>query len=119
MGNGYIFEGEIDEKDDEEINDIHSYCFKLLITITPKNIFIKYSPRYNAISIIQICREDKIDKNKINNELFKKYLSIYGIEYKDYEECYVEVKSIIDKYNSEKKLEIFINSDKIWEKKFL
>ena len=105
MGNGYIFEGEIDEKDDEEINVIHSYCFKLLITITPKNIFIKYSPRYNAISIIQICREDKIDKNKINNELFKKYLSIYGIEYKDYEECYVEVKSIIDKYNSEKNIQ--------------
>ena len=105
MGNGYIFEGEIDEKDDEEINVIHSYCFKLLITITPKNIFIKYSPRYNAISIIQICREDKIDKNKINNELFNKYLWIYGIKYKDYEECYVEIKNTIDKYNSERDIQ--------------
>ena len=65
MGNGYIFDGEIDNNNNEIINDIHSYSFKLLITITPKNIFIKYSPMYNAISIVQICREDKIDKNKI------------------------------------------------------
>ena len=87
------------------LNDIYSYCFKVLITITPKNIFIKYSPIYNAVSVIKICREDKIDKNKINNELFNKYLLIYGIQYKDYQECYIEIKSIIDKYNSEKNIQ--------------
>ena len=100
MGIGYIFEGEIDENNEEEINEIHSYSFKLLITITPKNIFIKYSPIYNAISIIQICREDKIDKNKLNNELFNKLLLIYNIEYKEYENCYNEIKNIINKYNN-------------------
>ena len=105
MGNGYIFDGEIEENNNEEINDIYSYCFKVLITITPKNIFIKYSPMYNAVSVIKISREDKIDKNKINNELFNKYLLIYGIQYKDYQECYIEIKSIIDKYNSEKNIQ--------------
>ena len=100
MGIGYIFEGEIDENNEEEINEIHSYSFILLITITPKNIFIKYSPIYNAISIIQICREDKIDKNKLNNELFNKLLLIYNIEYKEYENCYNEIKNIINKYNN-------------------
>jgi hypothetical protein len=99
MGNGYIFDGEIDNNNNEIINDIHSYSFKLLITITPKNIFIKYSPMYNAISIVQICREDKIDKNRINNELFNKLLFIYNIKYKDYENCYNEIKSVINKTN--------------------
>ena len=103
MGIGYIFDGEIDKNDNEIINDIHSYTFKLLITITPKNIFIKYSPMYNAISIIQICREDKIDKNKINNELFNKLLFIYNIKYKDYENCYNEIKSVINKSNDNNK----------------
>ena len=105
MGIGYIYDGEIDENDNEEINDIHAYSFKLLITITPKNIFIKNSPLYNALSIIQICREDKIDKNKINNELFNKFLKIYGIKFKDYEDCYTDLRNIIDKYNSEKNIQ--------------
>jgi len=99
MGNGYIFEEEIDDK--EIINEIHSYSFKLLITITPKNIFIKYSPIDNAISIIRISREDKINKNKINNELFNKLLLIYNIKIN--ENCYNEIKSIINKYNNYEK----------------
>ena len=99
MGIGYIFDGEIDKNNNEIINDINSYTFKLLITITPKNIFIKYSPMHNAISIIQICREDKIDKNRINNELFNKLLFVYNIKYKDYENCYNEIKSVINKTN--------------------
>ena len=92
MGNGYIFEGEIDDK--EIINEIHSYLFKLLITITPKNIFIIYSPNDNAISIIRISREDKINKNKIKNELFNKLLLIYDIKIN--ENCYNEIKYIIN-----------------------
>ena len=113
MGNGYIFEGEIDINNYEEINEINSYSFKLLITITPKNIFIKYSPIHNAISIIQICREDKIDKNRINNELFNKLLNIYDIEFKEYENCYNEIKNIINKYNSEKSNEIINYNNQI------
>ena len=113
MGNGYIFDGEIEENNNEEINDIYSYCFKVLITITPKNIFIKYSPMYNAVSVIKISREDKIDKNKINNELFNKYLLIFGIQYEDYQECYIEIKSIIDKYNSEKNIQNSSNKIRI------
>jgi hypothetical protein len=105
MGIGYIFDGEIDKNNYEEINEINSYSFKLLITITPKNIFIKNSPIYNSISIIKICREDKIDKNKINNELFNKFLLIFGIEYKDYENCYNDIKNIIDKYKSDKNIQ--------------
>lgn len=103
MGNGYVFEGEIDEGNPEEINEIHSYTFKILITLTPKSIFIKYSPLYNAVSIIQICREDKIDKNKYNKELFNKLLSLYDLKFSDYENCYNEIKSTTNKCLSEKK----------------
>ena len=97
MSNGYIFDVEIDVK--ENINEIYSYTYKLLIAITPKNIFIKYSPFYLAISIIQITREDKIDENKINNELFKKLLNLYNIKFEDYEDCYREIKLTLNKEN--------------------
>ncbi len=92
MGIGYIFEGEIDSI--EEINEISTYTFKLLIAITPIALFIKYAPLYNAISIIQICREDKIDKNKINVELFTKMLSLYNLKFSDYENCYNDIKAV-------------------------
>ena len=104
MGNGYVFEGEIDEENPEAINEIHSYTFKILITLTPKSIFIKYSPLYNAISIVQICREDKIDKNKLNTELFNKLLSLYDLKFSDYENCYNEIKGITNKCLSDKKI---------------
>ena len=92
MGIGYVFEGEIDSI--EEINEINSYTFKLLIEITPKGLFIKYTPLYNAISIIQICREEKIDKNKINVELFNKMLFLYNLKFEDFENCYNELKAV-------------------------
>ena len=96
--NGYIFEGEIDDKD--YINEIQVYTYKLLIIITPKNIFIKYSPLYMAISIIQIAREDKIEENKINNELFQNLIKLYNIQFEEYKDCYREIKAIIKKEKS-------------------
>ena len=96
--NGYIFEGEIDDKD--YINEIQVYTYKLLIIITPKNIFIKYSPLYMAISIIQIAREDKIEENKINNELFQNLRKLYNIQFEEYKDCYREIKAIIKKENN-------------------
>ena len=97
MFNGFVFEGEIDKK--ENISEIHSYAYKILINVTPKYIFMKYSPLYLAISIIQITREDKIDENKINNELFKKLLNLYNIKFEDYEDCYREIKLTLNKEN--------------------
>ena len=102
MGIGYIFEGEIDKNNLEEINEINNYAFKLLVAITPKNIFFKYSTLYSAISIIKICREDKLDKNKINNTLFDKLLDIYNITFKDCENCYNEIRFALDNDNSER-----------------
>ena len=95
ISNGYIFEGEIDNND--YINEIHLYALKLLIALTPKIIFIKYSPLYNAIAIIQICRENKIGESKINKELFMKLLLLYDIDYKDYEKCYKDMKEVLSK----------------------
>ena len=102
MGIGYIFEGEIDKNNLEEINEINTYAFKLLVAITPKNIFFKYSTLYNAISIIKICREDKLDKNRINNTLFDKLLDLYNIDFKDCENCYNEIRFALENDNSER-----------------
>jgi hypothetical protein len=98
ISNGYIFEGEIDNND--YINEIHLYTLKLLITLTPKIIFIKYSPLFNAIAIVQICRENKIDESKINKELFIKLLLLYDIDYKKYEKCYKDMKEILSNDNN-------------------
>ena len=95
ISNGYIFEDEIDNKD--YISEIHTYTYRLLIAITPKNIFIKYSTFHMALSLIQLTREDKIDGNKINEELFEKLLGLYDIKKKDYEDCYREIKAVINK----------------------
>ena len=102
MGIGYLFEGEIDKNNIEELNEINTYAFKLLVIITPKKIFFKYSPLYNAVSIIQICREDKLEKNKINNELFQKLMKLYNINLKDCENCYKEIKNALENDNSER-----------------
>lgn len=93
--NGYIFEGEIDNSD--YINEIHLYTLKLLIALTPKIIFIKYSPLYNAIAIVQIGRENKIGERKINKELFMKLLLLYDIDNKIYEKCYKDMKEVLSK----------------------
>ena len=95
INNGYIFEEEIDN-DQDYINEIQTYTYRLLIIITPKNIFIKYSPLYMAISVIQIAREDKIEENKINNELFQKLLTLYNIHFEEYKDCYREIKAIVN-----------------------
>ena len=102
MGIGYIFEGEIDKNNLDDLNEINTYAFKLLVGITPKNIFFKYSTLYNAVSILKICREDKLDKNKIKNDLFDKLLNLYNINFKDCENCYNEIRFALDNDNSER-----------------
>ena len=107
ISNGYIFEGEIDNND--YINEIHLYTLKLLIILTPKIIFIKYSPLYNAIAIVQICRENKIDESKINKEVFMKLLLLYDINYKKYENCYKEIKEELSKDSKATQIKIIKN----------
>ena len=108
ISNGFIFENEIDYKD--YISEIHTYTYRLLIAITPKNIFIKYSTFHMALSLIQIAREDKIDENKRNDELFEKILDLYDISKKDYKDCYREIKAVINKEKN--------NSNKLNKSKF-
>ena len=102
MGIGYIFDSEIDKINSEELNEINTYAFRLLVAITPNNIFLKYSPLYIAVSIIQICREDKLDKNKINNDLYYELLHLYDINFKDCDKCYNEIRFAIDTDNIDK-----------------
>ena len=75
------------------INTISKCAMKMLLNITVKNIFIKYSPMYISFSLIQIAREKYLDKNYINSKLFYDLVSLYGINHKDYKNCYKELKS--------------------------
>ena len=103
ISNGFIFEGEIENKD--YINEIQIFTFKLLIALTPENVFIKYSPFYLAVALTDISREEKIDKKKINAELFIKLLLLYGIDFEIYKKCYKELKDILIREDSYQKNE--------------
>ena len=92
MGNGYIFDCEINNID--LVKEIHDYSLKLLVFITPKYVFVKFSPMHIALSLIEISRETRI-KN-INYRLYDNLLKLYGIKFKDYEDCYLELKSLLE-----------------------
>ena len=126
---GIVFNCEIDDKNSiikikghrhTIINIINKYALKILLVLTLKNDFFKYSPIYIAFSIIQISRERFLDRNLINHDLFNKLINLYGINTDDYKNCYEELKLIISnnfiqkKKNEEEKIDInFDNNDKI------
>jgi hypothetical protein len=106
MSNGFIFEREVDDDEniDARVKEIYDHAYTLLVTITPRNIFIKFSPIYMAIALIEISREEKIDKNRINVQCFERLLILYDIEYDDYINCYNQTKALLNNDNSTKKI---------------
>ena len=125
---GFVFDCEIN-KDSEVIiinghrhlivNTIYKYCMKLLLNLTIKKIFIKYSPMYISFSLIQISREKFLDINYINKDLYNTLLNLYGISFEDYKKCYEEIKNEIEQnddtifeiYNKENLKEINHNEE--------
>ena len=108
---GFVFDCEIDKNNTiilinghrhSIINTISKYAIKLLLNITVKTIFFKYSPMYLAFSLMKISREKYLDKNLINNKLFNKLTNIYGVNYMEYKRCYKELKvEIEEKYDDD------------------
>ena len=107
---GFVFDCEVN-KDNEKIlinghrhlivNTIYKYVMKLLLDITIKNIFIKYSPIYIAFSLIQISRKKFLDNNHINNNLYNSLINLFGVYFEDYKKCYEELKKeLIEKEES-------------------
>ena len=105
ISNGIVFNVEVNN--DNEIilikghrhylvNTINKYAIKLLLNLTSKDFFFKYSPMYIAFSIIQIAREKYIDKKIIKQKLFFKLIELYGVDYSDYQKCYEEMKEEIN-----------------------
>ena len=102
---GYVFDCEINKSNEiilinghrhSLINSIHKYAVKKLLSITVKDIFIKYSPMYIAFSLMKLAREKFIDKEIINQKLFNKLTNLYGVSYTDYKKCYKELKEVDD-----------------------
>ena len=107
-GNGIVFDCEIDKKNTiiisnsdkiPIIDNINKYALSILLRLTLKNIFFKYSPIYITLSIIQISREKFLNKKLINNYLFNKLINIYGIHFNEYKNSYKEIKLEIEKDN--------------------
>ena len=110
ISNGIVFNCEVNNKTEvilikghrhSLLNTINKYAIKLLLHLTNKNLFFKYSPMHIAMSLIQITREKFIDKTLIKPKLFSKLINLYGINQKDYEKCYDEIKSDIKESNLE------------------
>ena len=110
--NGVVFNCEINKENEiilirghrhSLINAINKYAIKLLLNLTSKCLFFKYAPMYTAISLIQISRENYINKAMIKPKLFYNLIKIYGINPNDYTRCYEEIKrEINENSNSEK-----------------
>lgn len=105
MSIGYVFNTEVDSTNEiilvkghrhSLVNTINKLAIKLLLNLTNKDIFFKYSPIYIALSIIQYSREKYIKKNMIKPKLFFNFIEILGINYNDYQECYEEIKKEIN-----------------------
>ena len=136
IGIGIVFDCEINDSNNiikinghrhTIINSINKYALKILLILTLKNVFFKYSPMHIAFSIIQIARERFIDKDLINEELYNKLINLYGIKTDDYKNCYEELKlnisnNFIEKENAEEEKinirENNINKAKIKKEKF-
>ena len=136
IGIGIVFDCEINDSNNiikinghrhTIINSINKYALKILLILTLKNVFFKYSPMHIAFSIIQIARERFIDKDLINEELYNKLINLYGIKTDDYKNCYEELKlnisnNFIEKENAEEEKinirENNINKTKIKKEKF-
>ena len=102
---GFVFDCEINKNNSiilinghrhSILNTISKYAMKMLLTITVKTVFVKYSPMYIAFSLIQLSREKYLDKANINTKLFNYLISLYGVNYNDYKHCYKELRNEIE-----------------------
>ena len=105
IGIGIVFNCEINENNSiilvnghrhTLLNSVNKSALKMLLNLTLKDIFIKYSPMYIAFSLAQIAREKLLDPKLINQDLFNKLIKLYGICFEDYKKCYEELKTILD-----------------------
>jgi hypothetical protein len=110
ISNGVVFNCEVNNNNEvivirghrhSLVNTINKYALKLLINLTNRIIFFKYSPMHVAISLIQITREKYINKAMIKQNLFLSLINLYGIKFNDYKKCYEEIKAEIKEMNSE------------------
>lgn len=108
ISNGIIFNCEINNTNEiilikghrhSLINTINKYAVKLLLALTSKSLFFKYSPMHLAFSLIHIAREKYIEPNMINQNLYFKLINLYDVKFKDYKKCYEELKADIEKNN--------------------
>ena len=120
ISNGIILNCEIDENNiiilinghrHSIINAINKYAFRIMLSITINNIFFKYSPMYMAFAIIQIARENYLDKNLINNSLYFQLINLYGVNFNDYKKCYFDLKNELKEIKKEKESNIINNED--------
>ena len=102
---GYIFDCEMDKNKSiilinghrhSLVSVINKYIMKVLLFITTKDLFVKFSPIYIAFSLIQISREKYLDENLINNDLYHTLINLYDVNFSDYEKCYNEIKNEIE-----------------------
>ena len=111
LSNGILFENEI--KDINILSDIFMYTQKILTILTSKIIFCKFSSMQIALSIVQLTREKFINNNSdVSKRLFKLLLSLYGIDFSDYEECYIVIKKdLIENNDYEEEISYISNTN--------
>ena len=111
---GIVFNSEVDNTNEiilikghrhSLINTINKSVIKILLNITIKEAFFKYSPMHVAFSVIQLTREKYIKESMIKPKLFFKLIELYGVQFSDYQDCYEELKKIITNEDNKKNIE--------------
>lgn len=90
LNNGITFDFEV--KGTNILDKIFLYTQKVLTVITSKTYFCKYTSMQIAFSIVHLSREKYIKNRKLSDNLYKLLISLYGVEFSDYEQCYNEIK---------------------------
>ena len=109
---GIIFNTNTNNVKLELIFEKQKYFLKRLIN---SDILYKYNSLHIALSIIHISMENIFINNIINKDLFDVFLSIFNYKFTDYEQCYINIKSILfnfhkDKNNENNKTELNKNN---------
>ena len=89
---GIIFNTNTNNVKLELIYEKQKYFLKRLIN---SDILYKYNSFHIALSIIHISMENIFINNIINKDLFDVFLSIFNYKFADYEQCYINIKSIL------------------------
>jgi len=95
---GFVFQSEVEEKFDLDINEVYKYLENILYEIiNDYSLFEKFTNKQIAYAIIYITRKKfLLDEELFNEQIIK---NIYHYDFSLYKNCVVHIKNYLDDFN--------------------